>query len=107
MTKMKVKDGLAVAVFLLATFMVSGGPSYIFALAGLPVATQDLVAFTVTPVAFLLVLAGSFGLLTLSRLPKGANPRRKAWVRLAVGFGMALLAYIYLELLLSFSYTKQ
>ena len=104
---MSLKSGLAVAVFLLATFLVSGGPSYIFALAGLPVATQDLVAFTVTPIAFLLVLAGSFGLLILSQLSKGANPKRKAWFRLAVGFGVALLAYVYLELLLSFSYARE
>lgn len=104
---MNFKNGLAFILFFLAIFLVSGGASYLFALSGFPVAEQDVVAFTRTPVALFLILLGSFGLLILSTLPKQRNPKTKAWLKLVVYFGMVILAWIYLELLLTTSYTKQ
>lgn len=98
---------IATTVLVLAVFMVSGGIGYLFAALGVKVRDKDALAFVNTPIALVLMVMGTFGLVLLDTLPKHLNPiTGKAWLKVAVAFGSVALATIYLELLLRMSYLK-
>ena len=101
------KTFVSITVFVVAIFLLSGGVSYFYALNGLPIRQKDMVAFVRTPVALLLVMFGASGMLMLTTVHKPHNPRWKAWLKMAVGFGMIVLAWLSLELLLVDSYIKR
>lgn len=58
--------------------------------------------FDASPYAMMLVSIGTFGLLTMANSYKHYKngDTKKAWQRLILGFGMIIIAYIYMEALL-------
>lgn len=99
-TKKETYTPLIVLIFFMGLFA-----SYIFALLGRPVPTQFVPMFEATPVALGLILMGVFGVFLMANSFKHLNPkRRKAWVHLILGFFMVVLAFIYLELLLRYTW---
>lgn len=103
----KMLKATPVIAFVTALFTVSGGVGYFLALSGLPVRDVDVFAFENTPYALMLVAVGVFGLLVAGQSWKHLNPNRShAWLLLAVGMGMVVMAWVYLELLLRMSYAK-
>lgn len=104
---MSVKNGLAGVVLILAIFLLASGiPSYLLYLMRVyPLTNREILAFSRTPIALFLLTLGTLGLLGLYSL-RNENPSVKAWFKMAVYFGMVMLAWSWLEALLATSYRK-
>ncbi len=89
-------------LFFVTIFFCAGCVGFMFALMGYTIPTKFVPMFLATPFAFTLVSVGSVGVFVMANSLK----RRGAWFRLVIGFGMVVLAYIYLEALLFQTWSK-
>lgn len=91
----------------LFVFGVSGGISFLYVLLRLKPFPQKYVPiFEATPMAIALIVMGVFGMFLMSQSFRHNPEPQKAWGYLFLGFFLMVLAYIYLESLLLWTWGR-
>jgi len=95
----KLRRLVGVLALLAGAFMLCGGQNLF---GGMAIRDIDVLNFLVTPVALALFFVGSGGIFIFQVMPKRLN----RWIIFVLGVAMIVLALVYLEFLLTWSYRK-